>query len=139
MVFLQEQPLLQPLQQQQRQPPKLQFKRPQEPQYCQKNDNSTTKTTPIKLEVTKTDVKKLQSDERYISLEAVLDKEGVKFHKYGLNKTTGIAKLKRNKYTPSCLRIVYTIKLEYHKDTESLPDICVNLAKWKDQLKHYKE
>lgn len=115
------------------------------------NANSNTTTTPIKTEVTKTktNIKQLLIDEKYSNLEAVLDKEGklkytmqlfallsedyhvdltnlilknVEFHEYILNKTAKIANLIRKEFTPAHLRVVDTIKLEFHDTTESLPE-----------------
>ena len=51
--------------------------------------------------------------------------KNVKFHEYLLNKTTGIANLIRTELTPARLRVVDTIKLEFHDDTE----ICRTLVK----------
>ena len=133
------------------------------------NVSSTTTTTPIDTQLVTTtniNIKQLLIDKKYKNLEAVLDKEGkrkytmqlfamlpedyhkdltnlilknVKFYEYLLNKTAGIANLICSEFTPARLRVVDTIKLEFHDDIESLPTTCSNLTKWKDRTTQYKE
>ena len=131
-----------------------------------RNANSTTTTTPIQTEVTKTDVQKLLSDSKFTNLEAILNKEGklkyttqlfeelpdyyhkelttlilknVVFQEHLRNKTNGIAILKKPDFIPTRLRMTNTIKLEFHKVNENLGETCSNLKKWKDQITQFQE